>query len=165
MAVFKDNAKQEWMIELDAPLIKAVRKECAVDLVSDTERPYERLYDDPILLVDTLWVLCRVQAQQRQIDQDKFAQLLTGDAIDSATEAILGAIVDFSPSRKREILRTLAAKTSKIRDLAMSRAMERLNDPELEAKLLAAADLQTERAIQEALTRLESPSGCAGSSA
>ena len=154
MAAFKDQNGKEWTVTLDAPKIRSVRNECKLDLAAIDDRPYERMYDDTILLVDVLWVLCREQAQKANITDVQFGEALVGDTIERATEAVLAAILDFFPSRKRTLLQTLASKGQRLREVSIAKAMERLNDPGLEERLLAAMDAQTEAALNEAISKL-----------
>lgn len=148
MATFKDKHGKDWVISLDAPLIMAVRRECDLDLASTDGSAYERMADDPILLVNVLWVLCREQAGD--MTDVMFGKLLVGDAIEKATEAMLEAICDFFPLRKRQLLQAVVAKNAKIREIGMEKALARINDPQLLATLEARMDAE----INSMLTRL-----------
>lgn len=164
MATFKDQNNREWLVTLDAPKIREVRSTLQLDLAAVDDRPYERMYDDTVLLVDVLWILCREQAQKANVTDEQFGQALVGDAVEKATDAMLAAMLDFFPKTKRELLQALADKTKRIREASMRKAMDRLNDPSLEEKLLAAMDAQTEQAIQNVLTQLNSATNSPASS-
>lgn len=158
MAVFKDADNREWVIALDGPNIKAIREQCGVNPVSG--EAFEKLYDDPVLLADVLAVICRDQVAKHSsgITPDQFRAGVRGDAIDRARQAFHLAQVDFSPSREREVLKALAAKMEKLREVAVQKDMERINSPELEAKFLAAMEKFQDKALEEALTMLSSAS-------
>jgi len=151
MQHFKDNADGEWQISIDAPLIKQCRQDCGVDLV-DAEgeaKAFDRLATDPCLLVDTLWVLCRKQAEAKQVAQDQFAERITGDALERATDAMLAAIADFFPKRRAALLRTVAAKAQTLRAAGIDAALNRINDPALEKRLIESIDQKIGDAIEK----------------
>lgn len=154
MPAFKDTNGREWILKLDAPKIRAVRQELSVDLAGIDGKAFHQLADDEVLLVDALWILCREQANGTTSDQ--FGAALVGDPIEAATDALLAAILDFFPNRKRTLLKTLASKNAKVRELAMQQALEEINDPELEAKILAAQKASIQEGIAKALMRLNS---------
>lgn len=152
---FKDNAGREWLLKLDAPLIRAVRQDCdGLDLAGFDGKQFTRLSDDPCLLVDCLWVLCRKQAESRSISAEQFAESLVGDAIERATAAMLESIADFFPKSKRDHLCAVQEKNRRLQELGIAKALEKLNDPELERKVLAGIEAQMDEQISRVLTRL-----------
>ena len=98
MSTFKDNSGREWSVNLDGPTIREVRK-LGIDLAAVDGSASEKLRDDPVLLVDSLWVICRAQAQAVRVTDSDFGKSLVGDAIEFATEAL----IDFSvfPKNRR----------------------------------------------------------------
>lgn len=155
MSAFKDNADKEWTLVLDAPTIRAVRNECGgLDLVDLSGEACEKLAADPCLLVEVLWVLCRDKSGG--IDAAAFGRRLVGDAIERATTALLEAIADFFPKRRRELARALASKNREIRDLGLERALAKLNDPALAKRLTAALEAKMDGQIEAVLTQLNS---------
>ena len=157
MASFKDQNGKQWTIALDAPTIRAVRAECdGLDLADLEGKSFAKLVDDPCLLVDVLWILCRKQAETAKISDELFGASLVGDAIDAATNAMLESIADFFPHKKRELLKLIVKKSESLRNGAMADAMERLNNPELERKLLAGMKHKIESDIEKVLTRFNS---------
>jgi len=152
MNTFKDNQGKEWSLALDAFSIKQCRQDAGVDLVDiEDGRIFDKLAD-PVSMVDALWVLCRKQAAAATpaIDQEQFAARLTGDAYQAAADAIAGAIADFFPNRRRELLRALINKADKLRAAGMETVLQKINDPGLDQRL---AD-QLNRNIDGALNRL-----------
>lgn len=68
MATFKDRNGKPWTIDLDAYLIRDVRKACdGLDLAALNGEAYDKLDADPVLLVDVLWILCASQANAASI--------------------------------------------------------------------------------------------------
>lgn len=153
MSSFKDTAGKSWTIHLDAPTIRAVRNALDLDLVDPDGKTYQRLADDPCLLVDCLWLLCQEQAGREGVKEEQFGKSLVGDAIEQATAALLAAIVDFSPTRRRELIQAVTAKNAKLRDIGTQRALAKINDETLEADILKAMEAEMDDAIRRALTR------------
>lgn len=152
MPTFKDANGKEWLVKLDVSTIKRIRERLNVDPVDPEGKTYTRLGNDPVLLVDTLWVACEGQAGGMTSEQ--FGQSFTGDTFQQATEALLTAILDFFHPEKRKFIQALAAKDQRIQHLGMEAALARLNDPELEAQAAAAIASRIDREIHEMLTRL-----------
>lgn len=155
MATFRDNSNRDWVLSLNVRKISEIRERFQLDLV-DEGQSYERMAGDPCLLVNVLWYLCEQQANtiHKGIDTEGFAEALVGDAIDRAVEAMLEAIANFSQKSKRDLLKAIAAKNARIRDLGMAKALERINDPDLEAKAVAALEERMDAELRSALTRL-----------
>lgn len=150
--MFKDANSREWQVKLDAPKISEVRKECGIDLAALDGNTFDRLNNDPVVLVNVLWVL--VRGQNSGTTDVQFGESLVGDPIDSATEALLSAITDFFPSRKRSLLRSLTDKQTAVSQKAMELAMAKINDPALEANLLAAMEERLTKDLENLLTGL-----------
>ncbi len=148
MAKFTDTEGRDWLIEINVATVKRLRAALpGVDLVDPAEDLFRRLATDPVLLADALYVICRVQVEERGLTDEDFGAALAGDAIEAATEAFLAALVDFIPSPQR---RTLVAKAwAKVRDLealGIHRMTELLDSGHLEA--------EAEAAIREMTTSL-----------
>lgn len=152
MPAFKDTNGREWLVKIDAPKIKDVRKELQFDLMADTAG--QKLYEDNILLVDVLWVLCRTQANDLQLTDVQFGESLVGDPIDHATAAMLEALADFFPSRKRSLLRDLNSRQAAIMEKGTALARTRINNPELETTLLANLEKTMDESLAKVLTGL-----------
>lgn len=102
---FKDSLDRTWSITVTVDTVRRVRQLVAVDLMQVTKSDLlERLAGDPVLLVDVLFAACKPQADHLQINGESFAAGLSGDAIDAAAMALIGAIADFFPSPTRKLL-------------------------------------------------------------
>jgi hypothetical protein len=151
MPSFKDANGREWLIKLDGPKIKEVRAECGVDFASLDGNTFQRLESDPCLLVDVLWVICRSQSAINTTPAN-FGEAMVGDPIEAATQALLEAIADFFPARKRLLLRSLAAKQTAVMQKGLDLALAKLNDPALEATLVQAMESQMTKELTSLLT-------------
>jgi len=142
MHTFRDAEGREWQIAVNVATIKRVRDALDLDLLAagdpdPTKDAIVRLAGDPILLADTLFVLCREQAETRGVTDEQFGAALAGDPIDRATEALLAEIVDFTPApRDRERGRKVLQKMNQVIERGRDLLDQRLNDPELDEKLL-----------------------------
>ena len=136
MKVFKDAAGREWTVEINVQAIKRVRGLIDVDLMDAVGGDLiERLLGDPVLLCDVVYCLCKPEADERGISDEEFGRAMAGDAIESATGALLEELVDFFPPKKRALLRKAMDKLERFQDAAIELAHKKLDDPELEARL------------------------------
>lgn len=161
MATFTDQNGRQWVLKIDAPTIHEVRKELAIDLAKLDEQTYAQLLEDPVLLVDVLWIIVRKNAGGTTDRQ--FGEALCGDAIDQATRGLLDAIADFFPQRKRLLLRSLGEKNAAMMDRMLAAIENRINDPEMASEIEQAMLAGMDEKLRLAVTRLKSASSAPGS--
>ena len=136
MKTFTDHTGRTWSIAINVGAVKRVRSVLDVNLLDAVEGTLiERLVSDPVLLCDVIFVLCQQEAEARGITDEQFGQAMAGDAIDSATSALLEELVDFFPSGKRQVLTKALAKLKAFEAKAIELASKRLDDPALEQQL------------------------------
>ena len=129
MATFRDNAGREWSLAINIPVMKRVREKTGKHLgnvLKDDCALLMEIVEDVILFADVLRAMLWDQLRKQAVSDDEFDDALIGDASEDAVKAFWDAIVDFSPSRTRETLRSLASKSEQVRELAVSRAGPRL---------------------------------------
>jgi len=163
MPAFTDALKREWLVTIDAPKIQAVRTECQLDLAGLDGTAFQKLHDDPCLLVNVLWVLCR--QQRTDVTATQFGEALVGDPIEQATEALITAVTDFFPQRKRSLLRSLAQKQAAVITKGMELLTAKMGDPNLEARMLEAAETRLTKELEAMLQDLTGPSSVSNSPA
>jgi len=163
MATFKDSQDREWTIAIDAPTIMAIREDCDANFLqhdSEEDNTYNRMLEDPVLLCRVIFLLCKVERESRGVSEETFYLGVIGDAIDRATDALLKAIVNFTPRRTRVLLEMFASQ-EKIRQTAIEKAATRINSPELAAeiseKLAAKADAEIEKVLTQLKSATSSP--------
>lgn len=181
MSQFLDSKQRPWNLELDAPTIELVRQrtcpdnDCShdpytapcrgLDLANLNGKAMDRLAEDPVLLVRVLTMLCTEQLQTTGITATDFGQSLVGDGLGRATDAMLESIAGFFHGKKRELARAMAAKSKKVVELGITKAIGKIEDPRLETQLLDEMDRRMEAALQRALTQsgsaTTSPAGSA----
>ena len=139
MRTFTDSMGRSWSLEITVATLKRVRAVAGVDLIEAAGGTLlDRLVADPVLLGDVLYACVKPQADERKITDEDFGRSLAGDAIDHATTALLEEFVAFFPSPRRRVLERALAKLAGWRAEALSAAEARLNDPALDAAVLAA---------------------------
>lgn len=112
MSEFVDEAGRKWSLRVDVNALRKVRSKRGIDLakIIGSQEELNKLIDDPCLWVDIIWDLIEQQASTQQVTPQMFGEALAGDAFESASSALLEAIIDFFPAGRREILRRLLAK-------------------------------------------------------
>ena len=123
MKTFTDNAGRDWVIEINVASLKRIKGLTGADLiglaVSMDTSVAEKLASDPILLCDVLYAACKPQADERGVSDEDFGRAMAGDAIESATVALLEDIVGFCPSpRDRAALGRVLSAMRDARDKA-----------------------------------------------
>ena len=89
MKPFTDASGRTWELTVIVSAVKRVR-----DLL-------ERLADDPVLLVDVLYVLCKPQADAKGVSDEDFGRGMVGGVLDDAASALMKELLDFFPSAQR----------------------------------------------------------------
>lgn len=146
MSSFRDNEGRRWDVAVTVATVKRVRSLCDVDLMgivdSDGEL-LERLFSDPVLLVDVLYAVCQPQAEDRGVTDVAFGESLAGDAVAAATDALLEGIVDFFPhAPTRENLRAVLQQ--------LRQAMDRVAETSQAAIEEGLLQKRTDEAVQAA---------------
>ncbi len=137
MKQFKDNASRDWSLAVNVTAIKRVRDTLEVDLMDVVEGDLlQRLYADPVLLVDVVYVLVKPQAEAAKVTDEQFGEAMGGDAIELATAALIDEIVDFFPnSRDRDRARKVLAKFDAMLGKAHDALDARVDSPKLQREL------------------------------
>lgn len=156
MPTFKDTNGREWSVRANVGIIKEVRENLHVNLAVLDGKIFERLQDDPELLVNVLWIVCKDEASKANVTAEKFGEALVGDVIDDATQALTQAIANFFPKRKRELMNLLAAKTESLRELQFQKVKTRLTDPAVDQKITTALETAMNQDFEKALMQLTS---------
>ena len=138
MKTFCDNAARTWTVQINVDAIKRVRDLVQVNLLEVVEgRLLEKLTSDPVLLCDVIYSVCKPEADAKNITDEDFGRAMAGDAIDSATTALLEELVSFFPQGKRRVLSKALAKLKALETAALTAVETRLDSPELERRMAA----------------------------
>lgn len=156
MAQFKDSKDRTWIIKLDGPRIRDVQHTFDINLADKKARWLEKVDDDPLLLIDILWVLCRKQATELSpsVTDVDFGESLVGDPIEEATKALKEAYIDFFPKQRKALLREIAAEEEALEKEAIDRALKKLKDPATRQAQLDAYEKGLDQAFEQRLKLL-----------
>ena len=144
MRQFTDTKERVWDVELNVRQMKRVRDVLGIDLVNVIQAgkdgavatdTLDRVANDPILLVDILWVLCEGQAKAAGVTDDDFGSSLAGDSISDATRAFLDELVDFFPWARRLFLKKAVDLARKYETENLEGLEKALASPEFEERL------------------------------
>ena len=144
MRQFTDTKERVWDVELNVRQMKRVRDVLGIDLVNVIQAgkdgavatdTLDRVANDPILLVDILWVLCEGQAKLAGVTDDDFGSSLAGDSISEATRAFLDELVDFFPGARRLFLKKAVDLARKYETENLEVLEKALASPEFEERL------------------------------
>lgn len=102
MQQFKDTQGRDWQIDINVASLRRVQSVLKTDLlkVLEDRKLLERLYGDPMFLVDVLCVLLKPQCEKHGITDEQFAEAMAGDCIEAAAVALIEDLIGFSPSQK-----------------------------------------------------------------
>jgi len=129
LKTFKDTEGREWTIAITVDSIKRVKSLLDFDLLDlDNGKAIERLVGDPILLCDTIYVICKPQADQRGVSDQDFGRAMAGDVLDRAITALLEDYCDFFPQPKRQVLQKAFAKLREIERTVIAAADQKITD-------------------------------------
>lgn len=137
---FTDNKSRIWTVEFNVTVAKRIRALLDIDpLSAEPGKDLATVINDPIMLADVLYVVCKPQADAAGVTDEQFGEGLAGDAINAATAALMEAYIGFfSDPRKRDLMNRSWIKTR-----------------EGEAKLLEASRPMVEAAIDEAVEKAQ----------
>ena len=137
MKQFTDNAGRIWTIAINVDAIKRVKGLLDVNLLEIVEGTLiERLIRDPVLLCDVVYVVCKPEADEKNVSDEDFGRAMAGDAIEHATKAVLEELVVFSPSpRDRANLQRVLETTYRVMDKARDMVEAKLTSNELEKSI------------------------------
>lgn len=149
---FRDNVGNEWRIAITVPVLQRIREAAGVDLVEIIEGKHvERLHTDPVFLVSVLYAACGAEIQARSMTPEQFASAIVGDVIDDAVAALGGALVDFFPKYRRDLLQRVLANVRQAMDATSTALLERMTTD------------RVAEAVREAIDRaLGTPGGSSG---
>ena len=165
MRQFTDTKERVWDVELNVRQMKRVRDVLGIDLVNVIQAgkdgavatdTLDRVANDPILLVDILWVLCEGQAKAAGVTDDDFGSSLAGDSISDATRAFLDELVDFFPGARRLFLKKAVDLARKYETENLGLLEKALSSPEFEERLKTS--LQPPAASRESAASTPAPS-------
>ena len=137
MRQFKDNAGRTWTVDINVATLKRVRGLTGVDLMQVIEGTLiEKLIRDPVLLCDVVYAVCKPEADAAKVSDEEFGKAMAGDAIESATQAVLDELISFCPSpRDRANLGRVLQATNRVMEKARDVTEKRIETLTSEGEL------------------------------
>jgi len=144
---FTDNAGRTWLIAVTITGLKRIKAMLGLDLVNDLDEVLvQKLLEDPLTLVDVLFVLCKPQADELDVSDEAFGVALGGNdehkPLDQAADALIEGLVDFFRQYGRAPLAAALQKSKQATDRLQGILESRLDefDPAIDAALEKAND-------------------------
>jgi hypothetical protein len=138
MHTFRDTMHRIWTININVSAIKKTRALIGVDLLALVDGGFEglnKLMQDPITLVDTLYCLCKDEADAQKITDEDFGRAMAGDVIEHAADAFLEELTDFFPdARRRAAIRDVMEKGRQLRDRVMDHLEAEIRKVDMDAE-------------------------------
>jgi hypothetical protein len=100
---FVDELGKRWVINIRVSAIERVRGECAVDLMRLlTEQEYSKaMMEDVAKQAAIITAVCRPQLDAEKMSDEQFKDLLHGQHLEDAMDALVRSIIDFFPNRQQ----------------------------------------------------------------
>lgn len=133
MKSFKDLNGRQWIVQINYSARQRVKALVNLDLFDPSV--FDRLGDDPGLILEVLYAVCQEQAEKDSIRLEQFADAIAGDPLDAAQEALTEALFDFFPQRRREALRKMYAAAKQMQEKALQLIEQKIDSGELLERL------------------------------
>ncbi len=155
MREFKDTEGRAWQVTIDIAAAKRVRSLVGLDLMDISQGgAVQQLAADPILLCDALYVICKPQADKRQLSDEDFGRGLSGEVIERATTVFLEELADFFPGARR----VAARKTLEAMQRVDGQLREALDNLDIDALVQqSCGDLLSKLPASSASTPTDTP--------
>jgi len=132
MKTFTDNAGRTWTVTVNVDAVKRVRTLLDINLLNvldDGCKLLAELHDDPVLLVDVLYCLCKPEADAQHVTDEEFGRAMSGDALLNAATALFEGLSDFFPNaRQRAAMKDLLEKTESVVERLLDHAETTIAD-------------------------------------
>lgn len=152
MATWTDNTGRDWTVLINVNAVKRAKELAGVDVLDVFDgKLFADVLTNPLVLVETFYAICSPQAGARNLTYEQFADILTGDSLESAATALVQGVIDFFPRGRREVLRRLWEKTMKAETAAVTLATTKMDSPTMEAAI-AKAMMEAEAVIDRQLS-------------
>ena len=137
MTKFVDAENRSWQPEVNVVTIGRVRTVLKINLLELLlpENTLAARLEDPCLLVDILYLLCKDEADKRDIDDIAFGKAMTPDGIEDGWSAVLELLVGFSPRGLRPAHRKVLEKARQYQAKAAEQVKALTEGPEFNAML------------------------------
>lgn len=119
---FNDTKGNNWNASITVGALRRVLAQTEIDLTRlfDDEKaePVQKLLANPIVIADVVFAVVEPQATAKGIDAAAFGELLEGQALAEATDALLDALAVFFSARQAEMGQAFAKVVANYRKAA-----------------------------------------------
>ena len=133
----KDTKGREWDILINIPTLGLVREELKTNLL-ESVLPENALIEklaDPLDLSAVLYLLCKSQLAEKNVEAADFYASLDRDALESGLQGIMEGVISFSPSGLRPAYQKVLTKARKMEAIQRERLDTLINSPDFDAML------------------------------
>jgi hypothetical protein len=156
---FVDKHDRIYTLDLNVAIGRRIKAAHGVDLLNAGDGKAFRQLADRDLFLDVLWMFVEPICEQHRIDRDAFEASLDGAAIAAAGDAMVAAIVGFSPPSLQEGMMGVVKAQDAAQREAMARLVTSIESGPMKAKieaniddLLSKAALSIEKGLQSEST-------------
>jgi hypothetical protein len=125
--IFKNADDVSFNVQITIKTIKDLRSVLNIDLLEGSGQVISTLADDPVLLADVLYIICKDQAEKKNISDENFGIGLRGQAIEDAVNAFIDSFINFSPPQKAALLTRAMKKTAELKTEAMKDLVKKID--------------------------------------
>lgn len=143
MRTYRDAQNHEWTLSIDIATAKRLRAVLQLDindLTNDNQRDFLQRLADPIFMADVLFVTLRPQADRLNVSDEDFGSAHTLETLETAIEIWWDALLDFFPSRLKEVLQVVVQEARRVGTAAKGMAQRAIETGKMQTALSAAAD-------------------------
>jgi hypothetical protein len=126
MRTFKDANGKDWVLAVNVTTRQKVRSDASFDVFGVVDKVEIEKLEDPATLVMVIFSLCEDQAKTDGVSAEQFAAAMVGDVLDSASDALFGAIADFFPKSRRSVMTAALEKGKQLQEAARNQALARI---------------------------------------
>lgn len=153
---FTDSLGRSWIVSLDFAAAKRIKASVKITNEASEEIPFDIIDAGAIGLTmqalrsryltvgETMYAICRPQADQKGVTEEQFLEGVVGDSLDDAADVIEDELVSFFPRSLREVAKVMFRKAKEVRAKALQQAAENL-DQAIEDSLAESGVLVTKR--------------------
>lgn len=138
MREFKDATGQQWSVVINGATIKRAQDLLRIDLgdpLAGDPPVLTRIDTDIVFMVDLIYVVCKPEADLREISDVQFAERLEGDALHAAHDAVLEELADFFQKLRRSHLAGAIEKQQEVVRRALELVDRTIRSPALTSRL------------------------------
>jgi hypothetical protein len=102
---FTDTQGRTWTVELDFSKLRKIKKHADLGNIEQIGRTWAEILSDDQKALDVIWL-----AIGADIAEDEWLAGMNGDTLEAARDALLAALMDFTPPSKQDMVKAAAAK-------------------------------------------------------